>query len=55
MTVAAVTTPAAVTPVVTTTPLLEIPALLDLLPAACALSCVRRGEGLVGWGEVARL
>ena len=55
MTVAAVTTPAAVTPVVTTTPLLEIPALLDLLPAAGALSWVRRGEGLVGWGEVARL
>jgi menaquinone-specific isochorismate synthase len=30
-------------------------ALLDLLPAAGALSWVRRGEGLVGWGESARL
>jgi isochorismate synthase len=55
VTVAAVTTPDAVTPVVTTTPLLEPPALLDLLPAAGAVSWVRRGEGLVGWGEAARL
>src|SRR3712207_9182438 len=38
----------------TTTPLLESPALLDALPAAGALSWVRRGEGLVGWGEAAR-
>ena len=30
-------------------------ALLDLLPAEGALSWVRRGEGLVGWGEAARL
>ncbi len=52
---AAVTTPDAVTPVVTTTPLLEPPALLDLLPAVGAVSWVRRGEGLVGWGEAARL
>jgi menaquinone-specific isochorismate synthase len=29
--------------------------LLDLLPAEGALSWVRRGEGLVGWGEAARL
>jgi menaquinone-specific isochorismate synthase len=29
--------------------------LLDLLPADGALSWVRRGEGLVGWGEAARL
>jgi menaquinone-specific isochorismate synthase len=50
-----VTTPGAVTRVVTTTPLLEPPALLDLLPATGALSWVRRGEGLVGWGEAARL
>ncbi len=49
------TTPGAVTPVVTTTPLLDPPALLDRLPAAGALSWVRRGEGLVGWGEAARL
>ncbi|WP_083606334.1 isochorismate synthase [Geodermatophilus obscurus] len=55
MSVAAVTTPGAVTPVVTTTPLLDPPALLDRLPAAGALSWVRRGEGLVGWGEAARL
>src|SRR3712207_2833400 len=39
----------------TTTPLLESPALLDALPATGALSWVRRGEGLVGWGEAARL
>jgi menaquinone-specific isochorismate synthase len=30
-------------------------ALLDLLPAADALSWVRRGEGMVAWGEAARL
>jgi menaquinone-specific isochorismate synthase len=28
--------------------------LLDLLPASTALSWVRRGEGLVGWGEAGR-
>lgn len=30
-------------------------ALLDLLPQGSGLSWVRRGEGLVGWGEAARL
>ncbi len=55
VTAAAVTPRGPVTPVVTTTPLLEPPALLDLLPPAGALSWVRRGEGLVGWGEAARL
>ncbi|MGY1630192.1 isochorismate synthase MenF [Geodermatophilus sp. SYSU D01186] len=45
----------AVTPLVTTTPLPAAPALLELLPATGALSWVRRGEGLVGWGEAARL
>ena len=55
MTAATVTSRGPVTPVVTTTPLVEAPALLDLLPAAGALSWVRRGEGLVGWGEAARL
>jgi menaquinone-specific isochorismate synthase len=45
----------AVTRLVTTTPLADVPALLDLLPATGALSWVRRGEGLVGWGEAARL
>ncbi|SOC49173.1 isochorismate synthase [Blastococcus aggregatus] len=29
--------------------------LLDLVPARAGLSWVRRGEGLVGWGEAARL
>ena len=55
MTAATVTPRGPVTPVVTTTHLLDTPALLDLLPAAGALSWVRRGEGLVGWGEAARL
>ncbi|MGY1621713.1 isochorismate synthase MenF [Geodermatophilus sp. SYSU D00965] len=55
MTAAAVTSTEAVTAVVTTTPLPDPPALLDLLPGAGALSWVRRGEGLVGWGEAARL
>jgi menaquinone-specific isochorismate synthase len=55
VTAATVTPRGPVTPVVTTTPLLDTPALLDLLPAAGALSWVRRGEGLVGWGEAARL
>ncbi|MGY1641182.1 isochorismate synthase MenF [Geodermatophilus sp. SYSU D00703] len=54
MTAAAVTSTEAVTPVVTT-PLPDPPALLDLLPGAGALSWVRGGEGLVGWGEAARL
>ncbi|MGY1691287.1 isochorismate synthase [Geodermatophilus sp. SYSU D01105] len=55
MTAAALTSPEALTPVVTTTPLPDVPALLDVLPRAGALSWVRRGEGLVGWGEAARL
>ncbi|SFK33923.1 isochorismate synthase [Geodermatophilus ruber] len=55
MTAAAVTSPDAAAPVVTTTPVPAAPPLLDLLPAAGALSWVRRGEGLVGWGEAARL
>src|SRR3954462_10792093 len=33
----------------------EVPELLALLPDDAALSWVRRGEGLVGWGEAARL
>ncbi|RBY75043.1 isochorismate synthase [Geodermatophilus sp. TF02-6] len=52
MTAAAVTSPDAA---VTTTPLADDPVLLDLLPSADAFSWVRRGEGLVGWGEAARL
>lgn len=30
-------------------------ALLDLLPARAPLSWVRRGDGLIGWGEAARI
>lgn len=52
---AAVRTPDSATPLLTTTLLPEPPALLGLLPAAGAVSWVRRGEGLVGWGELARL
>jgi menaquinone-specific isochorismate synthase len=50
-----VTTPQAVAPVVATMLLPGGPDLLGLLPSAGALSWVRRGEGLVGWGEAARL
>ncbi|MGY1811727.1 isochorismate synthase [Blastococcus sp. SYSU D00820] len=55
MTAAAVTSMDAVAPVVTTVELPDLPELLPLLPAEGALSWVRRGEGLVGWGEAARL
>ncbi|SEO66255.1 isochorismate synthase [Trujillonella endophytica] len=40
---------------VTTVELPDSPDLLRLLPADGGLSWVRRGEGLVGWGEAARL
>jgi menaquinone-specific isochorismate synthase len=40
--------------VVRTTRLADPGPLLDLIPASPALSWVRRGEGLVGWGEAAR-
>jgi menaquinone-specific isochorismate synthase len=55
VTAAAVTSPDAVAPAVTTVRLPDSPGLLDLLPATGALSWVRRGEGLVGWGEADRL
>ncbi|MGY1782330.1 isochorismate synthase [Geodermatophilus sp. SYSU D01036] len=55
MTAAAVTTPDAVAPAVTTVALPDSPDLLALLPREGALSWVRRGEGLVGWGEADRL
>jgi menaquinone-specific isochorismate synthase len=55
VTAAAVTSPGTVTPPVTTVSLDDVLELLDLLPADGALSWVRRGEGLVGWGEAARL
>jgi menaquinone-specific isochorismate synthase len=37
-----------------TTEVTDLGPLLDLLPEGPALSWVRRGEGLVGWGETAR-
>jgi menaquinone-specific isochorismate synthase len=40
---------------VTTVRIGDEPDLLSLLPHSGALSWVRRGEGLVGWGEAARL
>ncbi|MGY1684029.1 isochorismate synthase MenF [Geodermatophilus sp. SYSU D00867] len=55
MTAAAVTTPDAAAPAVTTVALPDSPDLLALLPREGALSWVRRGEGLVGWGEADRL
>ncbi len=55
MTAAAVTSPDAVAPAVTTVELPDSPDLLRLLPRDGALSWVRRGEGLVGWGEADRL
>ncbi|MGY1794862.1 isochorismate synthase MenF [Geodermatophilus sp. SYSU D00525] len=55
MTAAAVTSPDAVAPAVTTVALPDSPDLLTLLPREGALSWVRRGEGLVGWGEADRL
>ncbi|WP_029433520.1 isochorismate synthase MenF [Blastococcus sp. URHD0036] len=55
MTTVAVTSPDAAASAVTTVELPDSPDLLRLLPAAGGLSWVRRGEGLVGWGEAARL
>src|SRR3954470_17183917 len=55
VTVAAVTSQAAGARTVTTVRTEGAAALLDRLPAQGALSWARRGEGLVGWGEAARL
>jgi menaquinone-specific isochorismate synthase len=55
VTAAALTSPAAALGVVTTVPFDDAAPLIDRLPADGALSWVRRGEGLVGWGEAARL
>ncbi len=55
VTAAAVTSPDAVARTVTTLALPDSPDLLSLLPREGALSWVRRGEGLVGWGEADRL
>jgi menaquinone-specific isochorismate synthase len=55
VTAAALSSPHAAARTVTTVHVDDQGALLDLLPAEGALSWVRRGEGLVGWGEAARL
>jgi menaquinone-specific isochorismate synthase len=55
VTAAALTSPAAAARTVTTVRSDDAGALLDRLPAEGALSWVRRGEGLVGHGEAARL
>ncbi|MGY2064729.1 isochorismate synthase [Blastococcus sp. SYSU DS0619] len=55
MTAAALTSPAAASRTVTTVRSDAAAELLDLLPARGGLSWVRHGEGLVGWGEAARL
>jgi menaquinone-specific isochorismate synthase len=55
VTAAALTSPDAAARRVTTVRADGVGALLDHLPAEGALSWVRRGEGLVGWGEAARL
>ena len=55
MTAAALTSPEAALGVVTTVRFDDAAPLIDRLPAEGALSWVRHGEGLVGWGEAARL
>jgi menaquinone-specific isochorismate synthase len=55
VTAAALTSPAAAARTVTTVRTEGPGELLDRLPAEGALSWVRHGEGLVGWGEAARL
>jgi menaquinone-specific isochorismate synthase len=55
VTAAALTSPEAALGVVTTVRLDDAAPLIDRMPAEGALSWVRRGEGLVGWGEAARL
>jgi menaquinone-specific isochorismate synthase len=55
VTAAALTSPTAAARTVTTVRTEGAAELLDRLPAEGAVSWVRRGEGLVGWGEAARL
>jgi menaquinone-specific isochorismate synthase len=55
MTMPITTAPAALPLVARTVPLPDPGPLLELLPARAALAWVRRGEGLVGWGEVMRV
>jgi menaquinone-specific isochorismate synthase len=49
------TAPALLPLVARTVPLPDPGPLLELLPARAALAWVRRGEGLVGWGEAMRV
>jgi menaquinone-specific isochorismate synthase len=49
------TAPAAAPLVTRTVPLTDPGPLLSLLPRSGSLAWMRRGEGLVGWGEVARI
>jgi menaquinone-specific isochorismate synthase len=49
------TAPATLPLVARTVPLPDPGPLLELLPARAALAWVRRGEGLVGWGEAVRI
>jgi menaquinone-specific isochorismate synthase len=55
VTAAALSSPDAPARAITTVRLDDRPELLAQLPDDAALSWVRRGEGLVGWGEAARL
>jgi menaquinone-specific isochorismate synthase len=55
VTAAALTSAEAAARGVTTVRIDDVPDLLALLPTDGALSWVRRGDGLVGWGEAARL
>ena len=55
MTAAALTSTEAALRAVTTVRHEDAASLIDRLPAEGALSWVRHGEGLVGWGEAARL
>jgi menaquinone-specific isochorismate synthase len=55
VTAAALTSPDAAARTVTTVRADAAGALLELLPAIGGLSWVRRGEGMVAWGEAARL
>jgi menaquinone-specific isochorismate synthase len=49
------TAPASLPLVARTVPLADPGPLLELLPRQAALAWVRRGEGLVGWGQVTRI
>jgi len=55
VTAAALTSPDAAARAVSTVRTDAAGPLLDLLPVTAALSWVRRGEGMVAWGEAARL